>query len=62
MKLLSAAARLLVLVGVSAIIAIDPALAGIEPVGVPAPLVGAGISALVAFAGGYWAIRRRRKG
>jgi hypothetical protein len=62
MKLSSAAARLVALVGGTAIVAIDPAFAGIDPVGVPAPLVGAGIPALLAFAGGYWAIRKRRKG
>ena len=44
-----------------ALAAIDPALAGNIGPGVPAPLVGAGIPALAALAGGYWAIRRRRR-
>jgi hypothetical protein len=48
--------------GVAAIVAAEPALAGCAAPGVPAPLVGAGIPALIAFAGGYWAIRKRRKG
>jgi lipopolysaccharide export LptBFGC system permease protein LptF len=47
----------------SAIVALEPALAGgpCLAVPVPAPIVGAGIPALVAFAGGYWAMRKRRK-
>jgi hypothetical protein len=38
--------------------AATPALAG--AVATPAPLLGAGIPALVAFGVGYWALRRRR--
>ncbi|MGZ8286465.1 MAG: hypothetical protein ACXW27_14755 [Allosphingosinicella sp.] len=37
----------------------SPAFAGVSPV--PAPLLGAGIPALAAFAGGYMLIRRRRR-
>jgi lipopolysaccharide export LptBFGC system permease protein LptF len=51
-------------IGFSAIVALEPALAGggsCLAVPVPAPIVGAGIPALVAFAGGYWAMRKRRK-
>lgn len=49
-------------IGFAAIVALEPALAGTcVTVGVPAPIVGAGIPALIAFAGGYWAMRKRRK-
>jgi lipopolysaccharide export LptBFGC system permease protein LptF len=52
-------------IGFSAIVALEPAFAGAGGscvvVSVPAPIVGAGIPALVAFAGGYWAMRKRRK-
>lgn len=44
-----------------AVLTAGPALAGSVGPGAPAPLVGAGIPALAAFAGGYWAIRRRRR-
>lgn len=47
--------------GIALIGASEPALAGITPPAVPAPIVGAGVPALIAFAGGYWAIRKRRK-
>lgn len=48
--------------GVALIIAVEPALAAVCTVPtVPAPIVGAGVPALIAFAGGYWAIRNRRK-
>lgn len=53
--------RMVAAMGVASLVAMEPAFAGIEPVAVPAPLVGAGIPALIAFAGGYWAIRRRRR-
>jgi hypothetical protein len=43
----------------AAFAAASPAFAGITPV--PAPLLGAGIPALAAFAGGYMLIRRRRR-
>jgi hypothetical protein len=50
-------------VAIATVVGLEPALAGggCPPPGVPAPLVGAGIPALIAFAGGYWAIRKRRK-
>jgi hypothetical protein len=47
--------------GVAMIAAVEPALAGVVEPAVPAPIVGAGIPALIAFAGGYWAVRKRRK-
>ena len=56
------ALRMVIMVAGAAIIAFEPALAGSPQPGVPAPLLGAGIPGLVAFAGGYWAIRKRRKG
>jgi len=43
-----------------AFVAIDPALAGVTPT--PGPMIGAGAPALALFAGGYWLIRRRRRG
>lgn len=58
---MTAAIRMIAAIGVGAIVATEPALAGVEPVAVPAPIVGAGIPALIAFAGGYWAVRKRRK-
>ena len=42
------------------IVAADAALAGIPPATAPAPLVGAGIPALIAFALGYRALKKRR--
>lgn len=56
------AIRCVAAVGVGLIAAVEPALAGISAPAVPAPIVGAGVPALIAFAGGYWAIRKRRKG
>jgi hypothetical protein len=53
--------RCVAALGVALIAAVEPALAGITPDVVPAPIVGAGLPALIAFAGGYWAIRKRRK-
>lgn len=53
--------RMLAAIAVAAVVAAEPALAGATPVAVPAPIVGAGIPALIAFAGGYWAVRKRRK-
>ena len=47
--------------GVALIAAAEPALAGLPAPAVPAPIVGAGVPALIAFAGGYWAIRKRRR-
>ena len=55
------ALRAISMVGIAAIVAVEPAFAGCNPVAVPAPLVGAGIPVLIAFAGGYWAMRKRRK-
>jgi hypothetical protein len=50
-------------IAIAAIVAVEPAFAAdAVPVGVPGPLVGAGIPALVVLAGGYWAIRKRRRG
>jgi hypothetical protein len=46
--------------GLTAMAAAAPAMAGVVTP-TPAPLIGAGIPALVAFAGGYAAIRRRRR-
>jgi hypothetical protein len=43
-----------------AFVAVDPALAGVTPT--PGPMIGAGAPALALFAGGYWLIRRRRRG
>jgi hypothetical protein len=55
------AIRCVAAVGLALIAAVEPALAGVcDPV-VPAPIVGAGVPALIAFAGGYWAIRKRRR-
>jgi hypothetical protein len=48
-------------IGVAAVVATEPALAGMTAPAVPAPIVGAGVPVLIAFAGGYWAIRKRRK-
>ena len=39
--------------------AADPALAGVT---VPGPVLGAGLPALAVIAGGYYLIRRRRRG
>lgn len=47
--------------GIALIAAAEPALAGMTAPAVPAPIVGAGVPALIAFAGGYWAIRKRRR-
>jgi lipopolysaccharide export LptBFGC system permease protein LptF len=38
--------------------AIEPALAG---VGVPAPIVGAGLPAIAVLAGGYWLVKKLRE-
>jgi hypothetical protein len=54
--------RALCVLSFAAIVAVEPALAGCLPAAVPAPLLGAGIPALVAFGAGYWAIRKRPKG
>ena len=42
-----------------AIVAVDPAYAGMLPV--PGPMIGAGAPALALFGVGYWLIRRRRR-
>ncbi|WP_332811967.1 hypothetical protein [Sphingomonas sp.] len=55
------AIRCVAALGVALIAAVEPALAGIDPPAVPAPILGAGVPALIAFAGGYWAIRKRRR-
>ncbi|MDB5698186.1 MAG: hypothetical protein JWN69_990 [Alphaproteobacteria bacterium] len=59
---LSSASRVLAAAGVAAVAAVEPAFAGSMSVpAVPAPIVGAGIPGLIAFAGGYWALRNRKK-
>ena len=58
----SNALRALFVLSFAAIVAAEPALAGCITPAVPAPLLGAGIPALIAFGTGYWAIRKRRKG
>ncbi len=40
---------------------IDPAFAEVAPVGVPAPVVGVGLPALVILGGGYWLITKVRQ-
>jgi uncharacterized membrane protein len=61
MHSLTAVIRMIAAIGVATVVAMEPALAGdLTPV-VPAPIVGAGIPALIAIAGGYWAMRKRRK-
>ncbi len=47
------------LAGIAALLAVEPALAGVQPV--PGPLLGAGLPALAVFAAGYYVIRRRRR-
>ena len=44
----------------SFVVVADAALAGIVPPAAPAPLIGAGIPALIAFAVGYRALKKRR--
>ena len=44
--------------GVAAMVAFEPALAA----PIPGPVIGAGVPALALFAGGYWLIRRMRRG
>ncbi|HEX4738278.1 MAG TPA: hypothetical protein VH331_12025 [Allosphingosinicella sp.] len=52
--------RTVIAFGFTSFAAAAPAMAGsVSPT--PAPLIGAGIPALIAFAGGYAAIRRRRR-
>jgi uncharacterized membrane protein len=53
--------RMIAAIGVAAVVAIEPSFAGETPVAVPAPIVGAGIPALMAIGGSYWALRKRRK-
>jgi hypothetical protein len=56
------AIRAVAALGVALIAALEPALAGVcTTPAVPAPIVGAGVPALIAFAGGYWAMRKRRR-
>jgi hypothetical protein len=52
---LRAAAGLLLV----ALVAVDPAVAGVTPV--PGPMIGAGAPAMALFGVGYWLIRRRRR-
>ena len=59
---ISNAAKALFVAGVAAVVAVEPAFAGVLAEPVPAPLLGAGIPALAAFGAGYWAIRKRRRG
>ena len=61
MHSMTAVLRTIPAIGVAAVVAIEPAFAGEVSVAVPAPIVGAGIPALIAFAGGYWAVRNRLK-
>lgn len=58
---MTALIRTIATIGVATVVAIEPSFAGEVSVAVPAPIVGAGIPALIAFAGGYWAVRKRRK-
>jgi hypothetical protein len=44
--------------GLAALVAADPAIAGLP---VPGPLLAAGAPALVVIGGGYWLIRRYRR-
>jgi hypothetical protein len=53
--------RIAAALGVALVAAAEPALAGCVAPAVPAPIVGAGVPALIAFAGGYWAMRNRRR-
>jgi LPXTG-motif cell wall-anchored protein len=46
------------LVAISAVVAVEPAFAGVTPV--PGPLLAAGAPALALLAGGYYLIRKRR--
>jgi hypothetical protein len=61
MQPMTALLRTIAVIGVATVVAIEPSVAGEVSVAVPAPIVGAGIPALIAFAGGYWAVRKRRK-
>ena len=54
--------RAVSILGIATVVAVDPVFAGMCVAPVPAPLLGAGIPALIAFGAGYWAIRKRRKG
>jgi len=45
--------------GFAALVAAEPAWAGVAPV--PGPLLGAGLPALAVFAAGYYVIRKRRQ-
>jgi hypothetical protein len=58
---MTAVIRTIAAIGMATVVAIEPSFAGEQTVAVPAPIVGAGIPALIAFAGGYWAMRKRRK-
>jgi uncharacterized membrane protein len=60
MLLLRSAIRIIAAIG-SVVLAAGPALALEAVPTVPAPIAGAGIPALLAIAGGYWALRRGRK-
>lgn len=59
MKLSIANAVRMAVVGAgAALVAAEPAWAGTP---IPGPVLGAGLPALAAIAGGYWLIRRRRR-
>lgn len=58
MRLISSASHGAIAV-VVAVLAADPALAGVTPV--PGPALGVGLPALALFGAGYWLIRRRRQ-
>jgi hypothetical protein len=53
--------RMIAAIGVAAVVATEPSFAGVSAPAVPAPIVGAGIPALMAIGGSYWAMRKRRK-
>ena len=52
-------ARAAAVVGLTAFVAAEPAMAGATAV--PGPLLGVGAPALAAFAAGYYFIRKRRR-
>jgi uncharacterized membrane protein len=57
---LTSVIRIIVAIG-AAVLAAEPALALEAVPTVPAPIVGAGIPALMAIGASYWALRKRRK-
>lgn len=55
---MASVARGAALLAIAAIVAVEPAIAGVAAV--PGPLLGAGVPALALLAGGYYWIRKRR--